>query len=138
VRILTVAGAKGGVGKSATAISLASELSRQGYRVALRDMDPQGSATLALGHDPVPDPWEATPFPIEMEDVPERGLILYAGSRSLARADGAGVSRSTLAKYRDGNPEMPTAVRLRFAAFLEAHAEEIRELAIELREDPDA
>jgi chromosome partitioning protein len=43
---------KGGVGKSTTAVSLATYLARAGARVLLIDIDPQANATQALGVDP--------------------------------------------------------------------------------------
>lgn len=57
MKILTVAGAKGGTGKTTTAVTLAAALASMGRRVALRDLDPQASATLALGQEPTLSPW---------------------------------------------------------------------------------
>lgn len=88
MRILTVAGAKGGVGKTSSALGLASELAR-GCRVGVRDLDPQSSATLALGQDPVSDPFAAAAVPTELEGIPVGNLVLFRGGRALARA-GAG------------------------------------------------
>jgi cellulose biosynthesis protein BcsQ len=43
---------KGGVGKTAVTLGLASAAGSTGRRVLVVDMDPQGSSTWVLGHDP--------------------------------------------------------------------------------------
>lgn len=45
MRVVAVAGAKGGVGKTATAVNLAKLAADVGYRTLLWDLDPQGAAT---------------------------------------------------------------------------------------------
>lgn len=50
-RWLAIVGRKGGSGKTALALGLASHYARAGRRVLLVDLDPQGSASLALGAD---------------------------------------------------------------------------------------
>jgi chromosome partitioning protein len=86
VLTLTVAGLKGGVAKTTSAVNVAAGLAAAGYTVRLLDADPQASATLSLGLAPVGDP--SASFPTAVGGV-SGSLELLPGGRSLADLDDA-------------------------------------------------
>ena len=51
-RVVAILNQKGGVGKTTVTLGLASAAAEAGRRVLVVDLDPQGSSTWVLGHDP--------------------------------------------------------------------------------------
>ncbi len=75
--ILTVANQKGGVGKTTTAVNLAHGLTRQGKKVLLVDLDPQGQCATILGLRPEPGA-----FNLLVSELPHKQIV-----RKTDRAD---------------------------------------------------
>ena len=51
-RVIAVANAKGGIGKTTTVVNIGAGLALKGARVLLVDVDPQGNLAMALGVHP--------------------------------------------------------------------------------------
>jgi len=88
-RTLCIANQKGGVGKTTTAINLASGLARSGKQTLLVDLDPQCNATSGLGKKPVPRHplLEQNPIRHCVLDTADEKLCLLPGSRSFGDVD---------------------------------------------------
>lgn len=78
--IIGLVNQKGGTGKTTTCVNLGIDLAREGKKVLIVDCDPQGSATISLGH-PQPDA-----LPVTLTDLmgkvlndaplsPEEGIL---------------------------------------------------------------
>lgn len=91
-KITALCNQKGGVGKTVTAVNLGIGLAREGKRVLLADIDPQGSLTASLGYQR-PDQMENTMAEIlgrvisDEPQAPGEGIIHHAEGVDLLPAN---------------------------------------------------
>lgn len=91
-KITALCNQKGGVGKTVTAVNLGIGLAREGKRVLLTDVDPQGSLTASLGYQR-PDQMENTLAEIlgriisDEPQAPGEGIIHHAEGVDLLPAN---------------------------------------------------
>ncbi len=79
MKIITVAGRKGGVGKTTLSLMLANYFASIDLKTVLVDLDPQGSASLATGREPTAE--ELCAFlSLEVESSSIASLMDYQGS----------------------------------------------------------
>jgi chromosome partitioning protein len=81
-RVVAVANQKGGVGKTTTAINVATSIALSGRRVLLIDVDPQGNLTSGIGLKGGKE-GRGTVYEALMGDAPPDGFILPAHVENL-------------------------------------------------------
>lgn len=97
--IIGLVNQKGGTGKTTTCVNLGIDLAREGKKVLIADCDPQGSATISLGH-PQPDA-----LPVTLSDL--MGKVLIAVFRIKANSRTNGINRySHCGKPNERLPEL--------------------------------
>lgn len=93
-KIISIANQKGGVGKTTTTINLGAALAKDGARVLIVDLDPQGNASTGLGVDP--QDRRLTTYDLLSGDVPPSdaaqdtniaGLAIIPATTDLSSAD---------------------------------------------------
>jgi chromosome partitioning protein len=90
VKVIAVANQKGGVGKTTSAINLATEIALKGSKVILIDLDPQANATSGVGSEVVADKADLYDVFLSQQGIKSlvvptsiKNLSLVAGSRDL-------------------------------------------------------
>lgn len=80
-QILAVVNQKGGVGKTTTAVNIATILASKGQKVLMVDMDPQGNATSSYGIDK--NAQSSTIYDVLINDLPFEDIMIDVGRRNL-------------------------------------------------------
>lgn len=101
MKTITIAGAKGGTGKTTTTVALAYELALLGHDIMIVDCDPQAMATQGLRQRPTDAPFASEPVQLDFgfppsssisPDVRVGTVMLARGGRTLALASRAEVA----------------------------------------------
>ena len=80
-KVVAIANQKGGVGKTTTSVNMAACLAKEGCRVLLIDLDPQGNATSGIGVDR--HECEASIYNGLVDETPLEDLIIATETENL-------------------------------------------------------
>lgn len=102
--IISITIRKGGVGKTTTAVNLASALQLSGHKTLLVDLDPQGNATISVGINPRTLPHSINDLFSDINAVPQEviiktdyGLSVLPANSSLSKTEAGMTATSTKA-----------------------------------------
>jgi len=115
-RVVAFLNQKGGVGKTTSTVNLGAALAREGLRVCLIDLDPQGHLTLHLGIDP--ERITRTVYDLMTDDSCQARDVVIRDARPnldaiLAEVDLAGAEQELI-----GAPDRQAILRRKFAPLL--------------------
>ena len=90
---IAIANQKGGVGKTTTAINMATAMAATGWRTLLIDLDPQGNASTGLGVDAASR--EVSSYDLLVDEVPLTEAVSLSRACSARRRCRAAGSQGT-------------------------------------------